>query len=179
MQKPTAAAYERATSMRKAGKTNKEIMEGAPEGERLSHSQLERHFMAEDIGQYGGWLIQPESLTAKAALVAKLREAGQSWGVISVRLREPESRTRADFTEATGLRSKGMRIGKGGRWVANDRSFYVGADRAKLGKELTTARPIHDQVPNPDAPEQRQLPKLAEGASPKPQRQSRKPKAMK
>lgn len=158
MQKPTSDVFARATALRAEKRTNKEIMIETG----LSHSQLERHFMAEDIDQYGGFLAQPGSDTAKAALIAKLRLEGQSWGVISVRFGEPESRTRKAFEEASGLRSKGMRIGKGGRYVSNDQRFYTGTDRAKLGSELVKAEPIAAQVPEDfDAEVTRVLPKVA------------------
>lgn len=191
MRKPTENAINRALALHLEGKTNKEITETAPEGERLSHSQLEiaivhlhiaptaaaRACTREACPWYGPKLAQPESLTVKAAQVAKLRTEGQSWGVIACRYNEPETRTRRDFEEATGTRSKGMRIGKGGRWVQNDQRFYTGADRAKLGKELTRSAPISEQVPaDPNQPEERKLPELAGAATPKPAPRKRAPK---
>lgn len=145
MKKVTTTVLDQAVVLKAEGKSNKEIM-GAL---NLSHSQLERHLLtlAVEAGNHGGFLPQPESLTVKAALIADLRLKGQSWGLISIRFKEPESRTRKDFAEASGMNSKGMRIGKGGRYVSDDQRFYTGSDRAKLGSELFKGTPIHDQLP--------------------------------
>src|SRR5262249_41658605 len=113
MKKATKEDFARASALRADGRNHREIM--AETG--LSHSQMERHFMAEDLASgviAGGFWDQPDSQTAKAAMIAKARLAGESWGLISVRFNEPESRTRRCFTEAHGVDSKGMRIGKGG-----------------------------------------------------------------
>lgn len=156
MKNPTAEILTQAVALREAGKGHREIMELTG----LSHSQMERHFLALDIKAGivpGGFLAQPETNTAKAAMVAKLRAEGESWGLISVRFQEPESRTRKCFTEGTGLDSKGLRIGQGGRYVMDDPRFYTGSDRAKLGKELDPNTPKLAQVPNPDDEEKRTL----------------------
>lgn len=52
-------------------------------------------------------------------VISDLRSAGHSWGEVAVRCQLPESRIRKMFSEATGLKSQGQRIGKGGR-------FYYG-----------------------------------------------------
>lgn len=172
MKKATTEVLDRAFALAVEGKNHKEIM--AATG--LSHSQMERHFMAIAIlgGTIkGGFLKSPESITAKAAMIARLREAGESWGLISVRFNEPESRTRKAFAEATGMDSKGLRIGKGGRYVSDDPRFYTGADRPKLGSELIKGVPLAAQVPDPEAVPERKLPEFA-AKGPKRQRQSRK-----
>ncbi len=157
MKKLTSEVLDQAVALRETGLNHGEIM--AQLG--LSHSQMERHFFAVDIEQFGGFLTQPATLTEKAIQIAKLRTEGQSWGVISVRFKEPESRTRRHFKEAGGLDSKGMRIGKGGRYVSDDPRFYTGSDRAKLGTELIAAVPIAQQVPDPNEAAIRVLPKIA------------------
>lgn len=163
MKAPTAEILAQAVAHREAGKPNKEIM--AELG--LSHSQMERHFLALDIESgavSGGFLDQPKTNTAKAAIIARLRNKGESWGLISVRFKEPESRTRKAFTEAYGIDSAGLRVGKGGRYVMDDPRFYTGADRAKLGEELDPTIPKLDQVPDPKAEPVRQLPTLGKRA---------------
>lgn len=165
MKNPSKEVLGQAITMREAGKSHKEIMVTCG----LSHSQMERHFMAADLESgkiKGGFLSQPESNTEKAAIVARLRNAGESWGLISVRFKEPEGRTRKVFKE-TGLDSQGLRIGRGGRYLADDPRFYVGADRPKLGTELKAGVPALNQVPDPEAEPKRVLPKLAQGTKPK------------
>lgn len=175
MQKPTKAAFEQATALRKAGRTNSQVMEATG----LSHSQVERHFVAEDIAKYGGFITNlPTTVTAQGALFARLREQGQSWGVIGVRVHWPESRVRKVFAEATGLRSQGMRIGKGGAYIAKDARFYQGAGRAQHGTELAVGQAIGAQVPAPNAPEQaRKLPQFAAKGNERRTPAPRKPKA--
>lgn len=145
MNKPTKEAFTQALALRAEGRNHKEIM--AQVG--LSHSQMERAFMAADITAgviAGGFLKEPGSVTEKGVMIARLREKGESWGLISVRFREPESRTRKAFAEAGGLDSKGLRIGKGGRYVADDPRPYTGADRAAKGTEFIAAKPLRPQI---------------------------------
>lgn len=170
MNKPSSEIFAQAQALREEKKSHKEIMEATG----LSHSQMERAFMAQDIKAgviKGGFLTQPDSVTVKAAMIAKLRLEGESWGLISVRFKEPEGRTRKAFTEATALDSKGMRIGRGGRYVADDGRFYAGSDRAKLGTELDPKLALTAQVPDPQAEAVRNLPKLVKGAT----KRTRKP----
>lgn len=160
MNKPTKEAFAQAVTLREGGTSHKEIMVATG----LSHSQMERHFMAFDLENgiiKGGFLAQPKTLTEKAAIIARLRLAQESWGLISVRFKEPESRTRKHFAEAGGIESAGMRIGKGGRFLADDDRFYTGSDRAKLGTELQKGVPALKQVPDPEAEVVRTLPKIA------------------
>ena len=166
MKTPTSDILTHAQALREGGMSHKEIMGQTG----LSHSQMERYFMAVDIESgliKGGFLAQPDSLTAKAAVVAKLRLAGESWGLISVRFREPESRTRKQFAEASGIDSAGLRIGRGGRYLADDPRFYTGSDRAKLGTELIPTVPALKQIPDPDTEQKRTLPTVAAGPKPK------------
>lgn len=177
MHKPSQEVMKQAHKLRAAGRNHKEIM--AETG--LSHSQMEREFMRADIENSviaGGFLKVPETLTEKAVTVARLRNEGESWGLISVRFNEPESRTRKGFAEATGMDSAGMRIGKGGRYLAGDPRFYTGSDRAKLGTELVATVPALNQIPDPEATAKRVLPKIA-AAKVKGVRKARKPAAPK
>lgn len=161
MKNATTEILAQAQTLREAGRNHKEIM-----GETgLSHSQMERHFMAVDIESgvvAGGFLAQPDSITEKAVMIARMREAGESWGLISVRFKEPESRTRKAFADS-GLDSKGLRIGKGGRWVADDPRPYTGSDRAAKGSEFEAAKPLLPQIEaiDPNAEAVRVLPKVA------------------
>ncbi len=165
-----------AVKMKEAGKSNAEIMAALD----LSHSQLEVHLLDLRVqaGEFGGYIAQPKSLTEKAAIIAKLRTEGQSWGLIAIRLKESEAKTARDFREATGMTRKGMRIGKGGAYVGGDPRFYVGADRAKLGTELVASVPLADQVPaEPDVEPKRVLPTIAKTGKVRKPRAPRKPKA--
>lgn len=176
MKNATAEVLSQAIQLREEGQSNKEIM--AATG--LSHSQMERHFMAADIASgaiSGGFIAQPDSATAKGAIITRLRNAGESWGLISVRFNEPESRTRKAFTEVTALDSKGLRIGKGGRYVMDDCRFYTGSDRAKLGEELDPTMPKLAQVPDPNTEAVRKLAKLAKAAEAKAKRDAKKASA--
>lgn len=175
MKNPTKDTYAQADKMKKAKATNKEIM--AATG--LSHSQLEIHLVHQEIANYGGYLTVPESVTAWVAGIAKLRTENQSWGVIACRFKVPESRIHRVFRES-GVRSHGQRIGKGGRYIADDQRFYTGADRAKLGSELVTVKPIHDQLPEDyDAQPKRVLPTLAKNGKATAARKPRKATAKK
>lgn len=160
MKNATTEVLATASALRANGRNHKEIM--AETG--LSHSQMERHFMAEDLTTgaiSGGFWAQPESLTVKATQIAKARLDGESWGLISVRYQEPESRTRKHFAEASGLRTEGMRTGKGGAFLRHDPTFYSGGDRAKLGSELKAGLAISAQVPDPATEAKRVLPQVA------------------
>lgn len=177
MKSASREVFAQALALREEGRNHKEIMGQLG----LSHSQMERAFMAADIEAgliKGGFLAQPETQTEKGAIIARLRLAGESWGLISVRFREPESRTRKAFAEAGGLDSKGLRIGKGGRWVADDPRPYTGADRAALGSEFVAAKPLRPQIEaiDPNAEKvARRLPTVAKGKKP---RAPRKPKQL-
>lgn len=92
----------------------------------------------------------PELFLAEptAAVAVKLREEeGCSWGEIAVRFSQaaprsfPESRVRAWFKQASGVRSEGLRIGKGGRWFAGEEEFYMDVLR-KPGTQIPADMPI-------------------------------------
>lgn len=75
-----------------------------------------------------------------ASTIGQLREAGDSWGWISVKLDIPESRVRKLFAEATGKHSEGLRIGRGGRHLFNDPTLYE-AD-PKAGVAVDASEPV-------------------------------------
>ena len=53
--------------------------------------------------------------------IVKMRDDDQiSWGVIGVRCQVPESKVRRLYLDTTGISSVGLRIGKGGRYPADE-----------------------------------------------------------
>lgn len=150
-------AIEAALAMKAEGKSNKEVM--AATG--LSHSQLENAIMRVEFADQ---LWSYDSDTKLTAMIVKARAEGKSWGVIAILASAPEGRVRKLFTAATAIDHKGLRIGKGGRFVADAPEFYTGSDRAKAGKEFDPARSIWEQVPAIDDEEVRRLPEAAKAA---------------
>lgn len=125
MKNPTQEVLAAAVADRLAGMKAKDIL--AKHG--LSHSQFEfawlrLHEMADVAGT-----VEP---TAKN--VVRLRAEGQSWGRIAVLTGLSEGKVRTTFKEATGAKSQGQRIGKGGRWLYNDQTLY----EAEFNKPGTT-----------------------------------------
>lgn len=57
-----------------------------------------------------------------------------SWGLLSVRCSKPESFLRKTFAQYTGVDSEGLRMGKGGRWLNDDASFYRGERPDELAR---------------------------------------------
>jgi hypothetical protein len=49
-----------------------------------------------------------------------------SWGELSALIGLPESRIRRTFEEYTNVDSEGLRMGRGGRWLQDEPSFYRG-----------------------------------------------------
>jgi hypothetical protein len=83
--------------------------------------------------------IAQDEQRAKLAIAAA-SAAGQSWGLISVRLGNngianglwPESKVRSTFQAQAGTQHKGLRPAhKGGRWIADREELY--ADEMNLG----------------------------------------------
>lgn len=179
--KPSTESVARAIAMHEGGSTVAEIK--AETGLNYSQAWLAwtATLIEADPTLHGGFIkVEGESVTAVAAQIVRARDADQSWGLIAVRCQIPESRVRKIFAEATAIDSKGLRIGKGGRWVADDPRFYSGADRAKLGTELDPALPVHAQVPDGKAAPTRMLPVKAQEFAPKAKvRAPRKPRTPK
>lgn len=164
----TTEQYDQAWAMHQAGATNGQIQEATG----LNYSQMwldrTRRELEQGNDTVGGWIAThdpktkaPLPNTVIGAAIVKARAADQSWGLIAVRTRMPESRVRTVFTEVSALDSRGLRIGHGGRWVQDDPRFYTGAERAKVGTELDPKVPVAQQVPTGDAPV-RTLPTIAQ-----------------
>jgi hypothetical protein len=83
--------------------------------------------------------------------ITEARNAGDSWGRISVRANLPESRVRRLFEETSGVRSQGLRNGNGGRFFRSEPAFYQG-EAHRTG----TAFPVGAKVPNVNLMEQRE-----------------------
>jgi hypothetical protein len=150
--KPEAlAAY---CTHKAAGKSNKEALALAGCG----HILADLAWYADDRNPrhtpYNpAWakLATPE---AQAKWVAQQRQAGLSWGQISVATGNnplapqpgavTEATVRKLFAKATGLASEGLRKGRGGRWLAGEQRFYLG-NRRGFGVQHQAPRTL-----NPD-----------------------------
>ena len=181
--KPTQEALDQAFAMWQGGGSNGAIMEAT--GLNYSQMWLDRQDRTMDEnGRIETHDKNGQALpdTVVAAAIARCRAADESWGLIAVRCRLPESRVRRIFASATGISSQGLRIGRGGRYVADDPRFYSGADRPKVGTELDPGRPVLEQVPTGDE-NPRRLPVVAEalvqGTTPPKPRRTRKATAKK
>lgn len=150
---PTDSIFSDAFAMHKAGATVKEIC--AETG--LNYSQLWRFCESRSLDEAGFEFLTELAGNEKA--VAEMREAGLSWGKIACRFRLneshtalgcPEGKVRKAFETATGLKSQGQRIGKGGRFFYgySGQPLYAGELRptgtdipvgAKLGEALVAA----------------------------------------
>lgn len=170
MKKPSKKDLDQGLKLVLSGKSVQEAM--AVTG--LNYSQLWLHGQA--MLAYTGdlRLITGDSETVLGAQIVRARNAGESWGLIAVRCQFSESRVRRIFKETSGLDSRGLRKGSGGRFLADDSRFYTGGDRAKFGTEILPGTPIHEQLPKDSDVPKRKLPKvaasLARKASPKPRK---------
>lgn len=75
----------------------------------------------------------------KPASIVESRNAGgthSSWGWLAVRYGMPESRVRKLYTETSNVRHRGLRNGKGGRFMEDNDAYYQGANR-KVGHVST------------------------------------------
>jgi len=164
--RPTSDLFDLAWKLFQDGRTGAEIKAETGLNESQYVADRWKRQMQADPAQYGGF-ITGDSETALAAQIVRARDAGQSWGMIFVRCQLPEGRVRAIFKNATQIDSKGLRIGKGGRFVADDPRFYAGADRPKAGTELLPGVPVLNQVPDPADTPERRLPEVAKKFAPK------------
>lgn len=125
----TAETFKAAVADRKGGMKMAEVMAKHD----LSHSQLELAIMRLDTLK-----DQVGSVPATAEGITKARQAGHSWGVISVLANVPESRVRKIWAEATNLKSQGLRTGKGGRFYYGDsgQPLYTGEDLKTTGTAI-------------------------------------------
>lgn len=87
-----------------------------------------------------------------------------SWGELSALTGLPESRIRKTFEQYTGVDSEGLRMGKGGRWLNDDQSFYMGERpdalaRVKAGTDFQAGKAGKVEAPT--------MVPTTEGATPK------------
>lgn len=113
----TPKQFAEALALHKAGRSMKEILEKTG----LNYSQAWLHVT-------DATMPDSERLNGQGATlnrqIAESRKKGNSWGYIAVQARLPESRVRKLYEEATNTRSIGQRIGKGGRFLADDELIY-------------------------------------------------------
>lgn len=142
MHNPSAKVLQAAFKMLEAGKTQKEILATTwnqdgkkdPNGETLNYSQFWLYCQSQTLPAEA-FITATEGSEDWFKAVAKCRTAGDSWGLIAVKCRAPEGRIRKAFTEATGLKSQGLRIGRGGRYLSNDPVLYTG-EAVKTGTAI-------------------------------------------
>lgn len=108
MKNPTIETLTLALTMRQDGADWPEILEATG----LNYSQA-WYFVESQRMREAGELVEGE-ITPQT--IVDLRAAKHSWGTIAVMCQLPESRVRRMFTEASNLKSQGLRIGKGGRY---------------------------------------------------------------
>lgn len=123
MKNPDIAVLDHAITLRLQGEAWSNVLSITG----LSHSQAERHefrfkmwLQANELPVEGDWSPIP----ATGDAIRKARLAGTSWGVIGERASIAESKARKLWGETTGVDSKGLRIGKGGRYAYGDEALY-------------------------------------------------------
>ena len=97
-----------------------------------------------------------------------------SWGELSALCGIPESRIRRTFEEYTNVDSEGLRMGRGGRWLNDDATFYRGdrpddLSKVKAGTDFVKGKAGKEEAPTMGAPK----------AEPKAKRAKRAPSASK
>lgn len=145
MKNPTLEVLSEAYDAYVAGAKIKEVLalefageDGEPD--TLTYSQFwyfQQSMELTDDQRIVGSLDDAEVMVA----VATARNEGDSWGRIAVRCQKPENAIRNAFKAATGLRSQGLRVGKGGRWFLNDQELYAG-DLVKPGTAIPADTPL-------------------------------------
>lgn len=60
-----------------------------------------------------------------AKVIVNLRDKGESWGEINVRLGISEGRVRKLFSKYSGRKDRGLRTGQGGRFVTDNPTLYL------------------------------------------------------
>jgi hypothetical protein len=60
-----------------------------------------------------------------AKVVIALRDKGESWGEINVRMGLSEGRVRKLFAQYSGRKDRGLRTGQGGRFVTDNPTLYL------------------------------------------------------
>lgn len=107
-----------------------------PNGETLNYSQFWLYCQSQTLPAEA-FITATEGSDPWFAAITRCRNAGDSWGLIAVKCRAPEGRVRKAFAAATGLRSQGLRVGKGGRYLDNDPVLYAGS-AVKTGTAIPT-----------------------------------------
>lgn len=75
--------------------------------------------------------------------IAEGRAKGESWGYLAVRANRPEGSVRKAYAEATAIKSQGLRVGKGGRFLDRDPLLYL-EEHKKAGTAIPVGTPRAD-----------------------------------
>lgn len=127
-------AQDKAVEMKLAGKGWKEIWEKT----QLTHSQADLawyRYQAQQNGTYIPEKFQAMTEEDQARWILEQRINGVSWGVMHASTDVPESRLRTIFEKNHKVASEGLRIGKGGRWLAAEPRYYLGNNKG-IGVEF-------------------------------------------
>lgn len=122
MKNPTVKILEAALASYREGTPIKSILVETG----LNYSQAWLYIRTAECKEAG---LMVEEVNGSA--IAELRASGFSWGEIAVRCQLPESRVRKMFTENSGQRSQGLRIGKGGRFFYDEGGAPLYTDELK------------------------------------------------
>lgn len=141
MKNPSNKIMDKAITMRLEGQSWAIVLKAT----QLSHSQAERHefrfkmwLQANGVAVDGDW--SPIAPTPEAIKAARL--AGTSWGVIGERAGISESKARKIWGETTGVDSKGLRIGKGGRYAYGDEKLYEPNRKVGIPHPNRSGKPV-------------------------------------
>jgi len=135
MKAPEESVLKKALALHQKGAKMKEILEETG----LNYSQAWLYITDAELPQSQ----RVSQANRTPATVRKLREEGDSWGLISVKfgyLEFSESKIRSMYQEFTGKRSQGLRIGRGGRWYGDEPRLYNGVRRrsgVRIAKGVT------------------------------------------
>lgn len=135
MKNPTVSTLTDAADRREAGEAWKSIL--ADTG--LNYSQALDFFRIRQIKEAGEYIGEDETgVPVTGTMVADLRAEGLSWGEVMYRTGLKEGRVRKLFTERTGDRSEGQRIGKGGRFFYghSGEPLYTGGNLKATGTKI-------------------------------------------
>lgn len=147
MKNPTNAILTKASDALEGGKTMKEVLNmtfKTSEGtETLSYSQVWLFHTRRNMPE-AEYITATQGSDEWFAAITQARNADQqSWGYIAVRCNAPEGQVRKAFTEKTGLRSQGLRINHGGRFLDRDPVLYQGEHKA-IGVAIPKTAPRSD-----------------------------------
>ena len=140
MKNPTIETFIAAAELAEGGATKAAIQEATG----LNYSQLWRYLRSQELEAQG---FEFHTTVDPELVAAYRRDTELSWGEIAVRFRTseahnlmgaPEGQIRKAWAQATGLKSQGLRIGKGGRF------YYEESGRPLYADEL---RPTGTEIP--------------------------------